>query len=482
MNLRTFASNLNFGTSGVRGLVESLSRENVCAYVIAFLRHLQTSAQIKTDLVVIGWDLRPSSPLIAAHVADAAASLGFIVEIAGLVPTPALALRCLKMQASGIMVTGSHIPFDRNGIKFYTWQGEILKSDEQAMLSQKVDSAQLSPCISAASTSKIQGDGRHSQALQDYRERYISNVPSKCLTGLKVGVYQHSAVGRDFLHDLLVDFGAHVVPLGRSETFVPIDTEAVSLSDEAQAASWCLEHRLDAVVSTDGDGDRPWVCDERGRFVRGDILGLLTAHWLKANTVVTPVSSNTSLEKSNLFALCERTRIGSPYVIEAMQQLQLSGCSNIVGFEANGGFLVQSEVGGWSPLPTRDSTLPVLAILISACKNKQPLSAVVAQYQLRFADSGRLQNIDPERSQALIARLTTDQDALSDFLQFSFAQPQNINTTDGLRVSLTTDDIVHLRPSGNAPELRCYTESSTPEGAKLLLTKALEQLSSPKFL
>ena len=49
-----------------------------------------------------------------------------------------------------------------------------------------------------------------------------------------------------------------------------------------------------------------------------------------------------------------------------------------------------------------------------------------------------------------------------------------INTTDGLRITFDGGDIIHLRPSGNAPELRCYAESTTPERAATLGEVALE--------
>ncbi len=60
-------------------------------------------------------------------------------------------------------------------------------------------------------------------------------------------------------------------------------------------------------------------------WMRGDMVGLLCAQYLQAQAVATPVSCNTAIEKSNQFAKVTRTRIGSPYVIEAMQQMQAAG-------------------------------------------------------------------------------------------------------------------------------------------------------------
>lgn len=351
MFLKELAPSVGFGTSGVRALVSDLSAPVVASYVRVFIQHLWQSGQMKpgTTRCVVGWDLRPSSPAIAAAVCAGLHQEGLQCDWAGCVPTPALALRALQTGCPGIMVTGSHIPFDRNGIKFYTAQGEILKADEAAMAQSSLPALTPQGTFSALldrGVAQVNAQAGDSAALTDYVQRYTQLLPAQTLQGMRVGLYQHSAVGRDILAQLLAHFGASVLALGRSDAFVPIDTEAVSADDEALAAQWCTQHRLDAVVSTDGDGDRPLVCDEHGRFMRGDVLGTLTAMWLGVKTVVTPVSSNTALEKSGQFQHTQRTRIGSPYVIEAMLALEQAGHKSVAGFEANGGFLLQTPQNG----------------------------------------------------------------------------------------------------------------------------------------
>ncbi len=118
-----------FGTSGLRGLVTDLTPDLVGAHVMAFLR----ACPVGTGLFV-GRDLRPSSPDIAAMVAKAAQAAGVQVTDCGAVPTPALALAAMQAGASAVMITGSHIPADRNGLKFYTPAGEITKAHESAIL------------------------------------------------------------------------------------------------------------------------------------------------------------------------------------------------------------------------------------------------------------------------------------------------------------------------------------------------------------
>lgn len=481
MQLKDLSPSVGFGTSGVRALVTDLSAPLVISYTRAFIQHLRQTGQMDqhTTHGVVGWDLRPSSPDIAAAVCVGLQQEGLQADWAGCIPTPALALRAMQTHRPGIMVTGSHIPFDRNGIKFYSADGEILKSDEAAIsllpystwAPQGDCDAQTKQC-----SEQVKAQRSDSAALAAYVRRYTQLIPANALQGLRVGVYQHSAVGRDMLADLLDQLGATVVSLGRSDQFVPIDTEAVSESDEAQAAQWCEQHALDAIVSTDGDGDRPWVCDEEGRFIRGDVLGTLTAMWLGVRTVVTPVSSNTVLEKSGQFQHTQRTRIGSPYVIEAMQALQRAGHDSVAGFEANGGFLLQTEQKGLYPLPTRDSTLPILAILSMTKQQKRTLSKLPTLLPARFTQSGRVQHLDKDRSQQLISQLANDALRLERFVSFADCRPVSQDETDGLRVTLADESIIHLRPSGNAPELRCYTEAASAEHALHLLNSTLRKI------
>lgn len=165
--------------------------------------------------------------------------------------------------------------------------------------------------------------------------------------------------------------------LGRVDTFVPIDTEAVRPEDVAQAHSWAGEYGFDAILSTDGDTDRPLIGDEAGNWLRGDVVGILCAQSLGAEVVVTSVSSNTAVEKCGAFRQVLRTRIGSPYVIGSMESAtSLDSCQHgndsplVVGYEANGGFLLGSDVvrNGvvMTALPTRDAVLPMLALLSMA--------------------------------------------------------------------------------------------------------------------
>lgn len=462
---------VTFGTSGVRALVDDLNTEAVFAYVYAFMQQMRVVRAVRDGAAVaVGMDLRPSSPSIATAVCGALQALGYRADFLGALPTPALALRCLTGGMPGIMVTGSHIPFDRNGIKFYSPAGEILKAEEQAIVSCSIPACAVGklPSMPLLPTVDV-------TATEAYVRRYVDHFGAQCLAGLRVGLYEHSAVGRDVTKSVLVQLGAEVVSLGRSDNFVPVDTEAVGEDDLAQARNWCKAHGLDAVVSTDGDGDRPLVFDENGEFVRGDLLGLMCARELGIQTLAVPVSCNTAIEQCGAFVKVLRTRIGSPFVIAAMNELTAQGKGPVAGFEANGGFLLGSAVQGLAALPTRDALLPMISLLAEAVARQTRVSSLVAALPQRFTHSDRLQAFATERSRELLARVTVDKD-LQSHIAGKRNSPTAVDTTDGVRMTFADGDIVHLRASGNAPELRCYAESATLQQAKDLCQRALSQV------
>ena len=133
-------SGVGFGTSGARGLADKMTDRVCYAYTLGFLQHLHEANLIqKSDSVFIAGDLRPSTPRIITACIEAIKDFGGEVVFAGFIPTPAVALAGLNAHCASIMVTGSHIPDDRNGIKFYKPAGEIMKSDEAGIKAQSVD-------------------------------------------------------------------------------------------------------------------------------------------------------------------------------------------------------------------------------------------------------------------------------------------------------------------------------------------------------
>ena len=459
-------SGIAFGTSGARGLVNDFTPDVCAAFAIAFVKSIDNEFSFNT--VALAIDNRPSSYTMAQACAQGLKQLNIDTVYYGVIPTPALAYKAMQDAMPCIMITGSHIPFDRNGLKFYRPDGEITKEDEQAILHNDAPFAPLSQ-ISALTVSNA--------AEQAYISRYAALFSGDALAGKRIGIYEHSSAGRDICKSLFESLGAEVTSLERSDTFVPIDTEAVSDEDKQKARNWSKTYGFDAIFSTDGDGDRPLVADESGEWLRGDILGLLCSQLLNIDALAVPVSCNTAIEKSGYFKHVARTKIGSPYVIAEFADLN-KAYESVAGFEANGGYLLGSNITlngkPLSALPTRDALLPAFMLLIQP----QSISSLLKDLPQRFTASDRLKAFPIAKSKALLEEITSD---VARFIStLNLPAHTSVDTTDGLRITLESNDIVHLRPSGNAPELRCYSESVTEKMAMTLVESTFKYIKSIK--
>jgi phosphomannomutase len=460
-----------FGTSGLRGLATELVGAPTRSHVWAFAQLLLARNLVNAgDAICVARDFRSSSPALMADVVLGLQQAGLSAIDCGTVPTPALVLYAMARGASSIMITGSHIPADRNGLKFYLPTGEIDKLDETEIV-KGAAAWPGNPENLDTATPQSEKVG----AAREFVRRYVDFFGSEALRGLRIGVYQHSTVARDLLIEVLERTGAEVTPLARSVQFIPVDTEAVSSITRDLVLGWCSTGAFDAIVSADGDGDRPLLAAADGSVVRGDVLGLLTARFLGAEVVVTPITSNSGLEAA-LPARVVRTQVGSPFVIAGMQG---AAGSAVAGFEANGGFLCQTAftVAGrtLSPLPTRDSFLPLLVVLRQAAVQGASIASLEQQLQLPVAHADRLENFATVRARAIMAKLTNNESALARFLD-GIGAVASVNTIDGLRITLEDKRIVHLRPSGNAPEFRCYAEARTQVEAEQLVAMVFERL------
>jgi len=476
---------VGFGTSGARGLAAEMTDRVCYAYATGFLQYLQDIGELTqpgTEVAIAG-DLRPSTGRIMTAVACAASDMGYTPVNGGRIPSPAIALFGLERAVPAVMVTGSHIPADRNGIKFNKASGEILKTDEAGITSQVVALADEAFNADGSFVDPFTWPDPDPSIGAAYVRRYLDVFPSDCLAGKKVGIYQHSAVGRELLVEIFQGMGAEVVPLGFSDTFIPVDTEAIREEDVDLARAWSAEHGFDTILSTDGDSDRPLVSDENGEWLRGDIAGILAAIYLKAGSVSTPVSCNTALEKCGTFSDIRRTRIGSPFVIASMMEAAEAGQPCIVGYEANGGFLTNSVVPVFGKelraLPTRDAVLPVLSIILLSIQLGTPISQLVSDLPERYTLSDRIQDFPTTESREILDQLS-DETAIETVFGEAFGKVVSVDRTDGVRIAFDSTNILHLRPSGNAPEFRCYAEAATPDAVQVMLERGMGILTALK--
>jgi phosphomannomutase len=550
---------LKFGTSGRRGAVRHLTQLEVYINARAELEYLQSLPHAdggirRGDEFFFAHDLRPSSTEfvpsedgrgeIAQAVERTIRDSGMAPVNAGCIPTPALTHHALKQQCGSIMVTGSHIPFDLNGYKTNSAKGELRKSDE-AGINRLVDKVREEVYNTPAALSAFNEQGRfksgHSElsrengdARDSYLRRYLDFFRDQTLEGKRILVYQHSAVGRDLLVELLRRFGADVIPAGRSESFVPIDTENIDAAQlariqELSEAAWLEHGAIDAIVSTDGDSDRPLVlgiepvasskksAPGRVRFFGGDLVGMIVAEQLHADAVVVPITCNDAIDRGAIREMLEpKTRIGSPYVVAGFDAALAKGRKRVCGWEPNGGFLLGSDIVEGdrvlSALPTRDAVLPILEVLFAAVKQKLSVTELFEKLPRRFGRAALIRNFSRTTGRKLIesfsptsrdvSEIRIENDGLALFdssgarmpstgdepegmiaprlakifdREFGFGEIVRLNYVDGVRIYFSNGDVAHFRPSGNADELRIYALADTQERANAIAEAGIRE-------
>jgi phosphomannomutase len=105
------------------------------------------------------------------------------------------------------------------------------------------------------------------------------------------------------------------------------------------------------------------------------------------------------------------------------------------------------------------------------------VSQLLNNLPARFTASDRLQSFPVEASQAILKKLSVSSETIADLLRSLNTKPLRMDQTDGLRVYLDNGEIVHFRPSGNAPELRCYVEADSQQRANELALVCLRLIS-----
>ncbi|PVH75249.1 Phosphoglucomutase, first 3 domain-containing protein [Cadophora sp. DSE1049] len=538
---------LKFGTSGRRGEVIHLTQLEIYTNVVAEVEYLHSlplsDGGIKSgDDFFFAHDLRPSSTKLVENgrgglcqaVTQALKDTGMNPINLGDIPTPALTYWAITHRKGSIMVTGSHIPFSRNGYKLNTSKGELMKRDEKP-INDRVAITREKLLNQAFSESLFDEQGVFRSVSQEvlpaipkgraaYIKRYVDFFKGESLKGVKLLAYQHSAVGRDLLLEIFEALGATVTAAGRSDTFVPIDTEAIDQAqlDVVQKLYDDAGKGFNAVISTDGDSDRPLILAPESdvlRFFGGDLLGMVVAEFLEVGAAVVPISTNDAIDRGPLAAVTEpKTRIGSPYVISGMERAIAKGIPRVCGWEANGGFLTGSNItrnGNFlTALPTRDAFLPLLCALFAAHNRKTTLPKLFDTLPPRFSRASLLRNFPRPTSMKIVERFSPPEASMQDvsyetdgvtasnadqakvpvteahgkrFEQIrkdiqtvfsadaGFSPVSRILYTDGVRILFANGDVAHVRPSGNADELRIYSVADTQERADAIANQGVAE-------
>ena len=409
-----------FGTDGIRGVVgDDLTSELVEKIGRAaglWARNAAPSEEgSDPGRVLIGRDTRRSGPELEAALARGIVSAGGTAVLAGVLPTPAVALLAEDL---GAVVSASHNPPQYNGVKLFDGEGrKLTDQDEEA----------VEALLEAPSH-----DGGSVERLDDVAEKYLRHVAEgfgSDLSGLRIGVDCANGAYSGLAPLVFEELGAEVHPIGAAPDGTNINV-GCGATDLAALSHKVLEERLDLGVAFDGDGDRMLAVDERGEPLDGDqilaILALALGVDLVAVTVMTNLGFHRLMAEHEIRVVT--TPVGDRYVLEALHR--------------DGGLLGGEQSGHvvWLGNHVAGDGLAAALLLCRALAGRSLSEA--AAVLTRFPQAK--QNVPVSRR----------------------ALPQSIlDEADRLTDELGEKGRVLVRPSGTEPLVRVLAEAETAEEA-----------------
>jgi phosphoglucosamine mutase len=402
-----------FGTDGVRGIVgESLTPDLV--------ERLGKAATLWSGRgrVFVGRDTRASGPKLEEAFARGIASAGGTAVLAGVLPTPAVALLALDL---GAVVSASHNPPEYNGVKLFDTDGHKLSDAQEEEIEALLDA----PAPGGGEIARIE------VATDSYLEHVLERFGSD-LSGLRIGVDCANGAYAGLAPQAFQELGAEVVAIGNEPDGVNINT-GCGATDLALLSRVVREQGLDLGVAFDGDGDRMLAVDHRGEVVDGDqILAVLAlAHDvdLVAVTVMTNLGFHRLMAERDIRVVT--TDVGDRYILEALRHE-----GGILGGEQSGHIVWLRDH------KTGDGL--VAALLLCAALDGGTLAEAAGVLQ-RFAQVKR---------NVRVARREVPEAALAE--------------AERLNAELAGRGRVLVRPSGTEPVIRVLGEAETEEEAERL--------------
>ncbi len=425
-----------FGTSGIRGDAEVLFTDDFCIR-IGYSFGLWLKSKNKHGVVAIAMDPRESSPRIKSRVANGLAAAGFEIYDEGVVPTPALTYFVKEQPevAGGVMVTGSHITANLNGVKLLVNGEEVTKTDEpeiEAMFAKVNSVSKVEPIVK-----------NESRALELYSEM-LKSLAKGPYPKWKIVVDSTNGTQTEIIRRVFADLKLNFVHVNdfdiQSAHFVPCDTEIPGMFSDLMRH--VLVTKADFGLAFDVDGDRVIMVDDKGRFIPGDYSCALLAKEIDTKSIVTPVSTSSVIDQ--IGKKVYRTAVGSTWVSAKMKEV-----GSQFGFEANGGSLNPEISYG------RDGGITAMKLLNLLAKSKQKLSTLY--------DSLPQYHLFREKIDCPFSKYSEVLSAVKQ--KYSKYKSDDL---DGLKIYVTSDDWILFRGSGNSPEFKVFAESKTLSAANKL--------------
>lgn len=445
-----------FGTDGVRGIA-NVELTNEVAYRLG-----QAAVRFLGKTIVVGKDTRLSGDMLEAAMVAGIASAGGTALIAGIVPTPAVALLTRRLSAAGgAVISASHNPPQYNGIKLFDGQGFKLPDEVEDAIEAFIAGGGLEGAMARAREAgepaeMPQGsDLGFSVDLQDAAEIYIQHavesITSQGITfeGMKVAVDAGHGASADTTAAALVRLGADVQVINDDYDGTDINVQCGSthLGPITELVRAC---GAEVGIAHDGDADRVMMVTPSGREIDGDIVEAVIALDMKRrgvlahDTVVSTVMCNLGFVHAMRDAgiTVVQTKVGDRYVLEEMRAQGYA-----IGGEQSGHMILLEHNSTGDGLMT---AVQFLAAVKRSGGTVEEAAAVVEKFP-----------------QELVNVQVADKDAVS-------ASADVAAAVQAAEAELGDAGRVLLRPSGTEPVVRVMVEAQDAAAAARIAEQVAE--------
>jgi phosphoglucosamine mutase len=406
-----------FGTDGVRGVVG----ETLAADLVERLGKA-AAAWCGRGRIFVGRDTRASGPELEEAFATGIASAGGCAVLAGVLPTPAVALLGLDL---GAVISASHNPPEYNGVKFFDRDGRKLTDAAEEEIEALLDS----PAPGGGEIDRVE------VAADSYLEHVLERFGTD-LAGLRIGVDCANGAYAGLAPQAFEQLGVEVTAIGNEPDGTNINV-GCGATDLSLLADTVRAGRLDLGIAFDGDGDRMLAVDECGEPVDGDqilaVLALALGVEGVAVTTMTNLGFHRLMEERGIRVVV--TDVGDRYVLEAMRRDGM-----LLGGEQSGHLI-------WLDGHVTGDGL-VAGLLLCNALGGRTLSEAVA--------------VMPRFPQVMRNVPRAERGALPDEL---------LTAVDEVNAELDGTGRVLVRASGTEPVVRVLAEAETAEAAEGLCAK-----------
>ncbi|WP_089727357.1 phosphoglucosamine mutase [Candidatus Thiosymbion oneisti] len=367
-----------FGTDGIRGRVGEGNITPDFALKLGWAAGRVLGGG-RGGKVLIGKDTRISGYMFESALEAGLVAAGMDIRLLGPMPTPAIAYLTRTLRGvAGIVISASHNPYQDNGLKFFSADGDKLSDAVESAIEREFDRPLHT--VGPAELGKV-------RRVDDARGRYIefckSTIPAAMsFRGLKLVVDCANGATYHVAPDVFEELGARVITIGDEPDGFNINRKVGSTSPEALIEA-VVQEGADLGVAFDGDGDRVLMVDRDGNLIDGDQLIYIIAksrleqQYLKGEVVGT-LMSNLGLEHAlrRLDVGFVRTQVGDRYIMERLKQ-----DDGILGGEPSGHIICRDRTSTGDGIVV---ALQVLAAMEDADRDLGDLAGEMQKYPQRL--------------------------------------------------------------------------------------------------